>query len=88
MSGKLDQSLDDILSTRPKNVRGRARRAVNKARVASAAPVGGIQKNVKATKGTTRAAAPNGPAAGTGDSKIIVSNLVREPTTPAHGITI
>ena len=83
MSGKLDQSLDDILSTRRKAAgrRGRGRRVPTGTRVVTAAPSGGIQKNVKNTRGATRAAAPNGPAAGSGDSKIIVSNLVRDADT-------
>ena len=80
MSGKLDQSLDDILSSRPRGGRAarRGRRAVTAGtKVATPAPTGGVQKSTKATKATTKTAAPNGPAAGTGDSKIIVSNLVR-----------
>lgn len=80
MSGKLDQSLDDILSSRPRGGRGGrrgGRRAPTAAtRASTRAPAGGVQKSTKATKGTAKAAAPNGPAAGTGDSKIIVSNLV------------
>ena len=78
MSGKLDQSLDEILSTRRKTAgrRGRGRRVANGAKVAKAAPVAGIPKTTKTSRGATRAAAPNGPAAGNGDSKIIVSNLV------------
>ena len=92
MSGKLDQSLDDILSSRP--ARGRAVRRGRRAGTAGTktttrAPVGGIQKNTKGAKPSIKAAAPSGPAAGTGDSKIIVSNLVRleasyEPATQAN----
>ena len=75
MAGKLDQSLDEILSTRRAAGRGRGRPA---RRAGRGAPSGGIQKN------TTRA---NGKATGksvgtvpaSGDSKIIVSNLVRPP---------
>ena len=79
MSAKLDQSLDEILSTRktPRG-RGRGRRAPNTARTngAAAAPVGGIQKTARSTRGSARAAAPTGPTAGSGESKVIVSNLV------------
>ncbi|MCJ1456341.1 hypothetical protein MMC28_006702 [Mycoblastus sanguinarius] len=77
MSGKLDQSLDDILSTRRNTARrGRGgRRGPNTTRVATATPVGGIQKNVRGTKAAAKVAVPSGPAAGNGDSKIIVSNL-------------
>ena len=81
MSGKLDQSLDDILSSRPRGRGGRrgGRRVPTAAsKVSTRAPVGGIQKNTKTAKSTAKAAAPNGPAAGTGDSKIIVSNLVSQ----------
>ena len=77
---KLDKSLDDILSTRRKNTtrRGRGRRvATATSRVTKAAPVGGVQKSTKATRSTNKGSAPSGPAAGTGDTKIIVSNLVR-----------
>ena len=79
MSGKLDQSLDEILSTRRKTVgrRGRGRRVGAGTKAATAAPVGGIQKNQKATKAApAKSAVPSGPAAGSGESKIIVSNLV------------
>lgn len=83
MSGKLDQSLDEILSTRRQSARGRGRgrRAPNPARTNGAtvtAPVGGIKKNSKVTRGGARAAVPTGPAVG-GESKIIVSNLVGDP---------
>ena len=92
MSGKLDQSLDDILSSRPRGGRAarRGRRAVTAGtKVSTRAPVGGVQKTTKATKASAKTAAPNGPAAGTGDSKIIVSNLVRhtqphEPSSQAN----
>ena len=92
MSGKLDQSLDDILSSRPRGGRAvrRGRRAgTTGTKVAARAPTGGIQKSTRAAKPATKTTAPNGPAAGTGDSKIIVSNLVRhaetyEPSTQAN----
>ena len=82
MSGKLDKSLDEILSTRRQSARrgGRGRRVPNAARTnasSSAAPVGGVKKNTKSAKTTNKAAAPNGSAVANGDSKIIVSNLVR-----------
>ena len=78
MSEKLDQSLDEILSTRRKTARrgGRGgRRAPNPAN-ATVAPIGGIKKNTRVTRGTVKTGVPSGPAAGSGDSKIIVSNLV------------
>ena len=76
MSGKLDKSLDDILSTRRKTARRGAGRRVPTAGRTTSAPVGGIQKSTKAAKVAAKAAVPKGPAAVSGDSKIIVSNLV------------
>ena len=85
MSGKLDQSLDEILSTRRKTAgrRGRGgRRVGNATKAATVAPVGGIQKNTRGSKtATAKSVVPSGPAAGSGESKIIVSNLVRLPDT-------
>ncbi len=79
MSAKLDMALDDVVMTertaRRGRGRGRARRAPNAAR--KAAPVGGIQKNTKATKGPMKPVVPNGRVSGGRESKIIVSNLVR-----------
>ncbi|KAL9632230.1 MAG: hypothetical protein Q9164_005449 [Protoblastenia rupestris] len=76
MSGKLDQSLDEILSTRRKTVRGRGRgrRVPTSTRVTTVAPTGGIQKNTRA-KAAGKAAGTNGVTPALGDSKIIVSNL-------------
>ncbi|KAL9125052.1 MAG: hypothetical protein Q9217_005691 [Psora testacea] len=77
MSGKLDQSLDEILSTRRKTVggrRGRGRRVPNATRVTTAAPAGGIQKSTRA-KTAGKAAVTNGAVPAVGDNKIIVSNL-------------
>lgn len=75
MSGKLDQSLDEIVSSRRAAGRGRGR---GPRRVGKAAPVGGIQKNTRtaATKAAAVKVAAATPAAGN-DQKIIVSNLVR-----------
>lgn len=78
MSGKLDQSLDEILSSQRRNNQGRRRsqrRVSGASRPTPAAPAGGIQKN---TKPARNAAKPT-PAKGaglTGESKIMVSNLV------------
>ena len=74
MSAKLDQSLDEIVSSRRTTTRGRGRgRRVG----TRAAPAGGIQKNTRAA--TTKAAAvkvaATTPVSGA-DQKIIVSNLV------------
>lgn len=78
MSEKLDQSLDEILNTRRKTARrgGRGGRRVPNPAKATVAPVGGIKKNTKVTRGIVKNGVPSGPSAGSGDSKIIVSNLV------------
>jgi THO complex subunit 4 len=80
MSGKLDQSLDDILKTSRGATTGRgkgrgARRIGRSGRGASTAtPVGGVKKTVRPAKGALKSA-PTGPS-GSGDSRIQVSNLV------------
>ncbi|AEO71430.1 uncharacterized protein THITE_2123770 [Thermothielavioides terrestris NRRL 8126] len=80
MSGKLDQSLDEILSNQRRNQQGRRRsqrRAAGATRSATTAPAGGIQKSSKAA----RTAAKPTPAKGaglTGESKIMVSNLPKD----------
>ncbi|KAI9857644.1 MAG: hypothetical protein M1824_004762 [Vezdaea acicularis] len=74
MSGKLDQSLEDILgSNRKAGVRGGrgARRGARPSKGRTVAPVGGVQK---ATKVPKKNVVPTGPAA-KGDSKVIVSQL-------------
>jgi hypothetical protein len=80
MSGKLDQSLDEILSsTRRTASRGGktavARRRSRTSKPAVAAPVGGVKKNPKGAKAAVKAI-PTGPSGGSGESKIMVSNLV------------
>ena len=71
MSGKLDQSLDEILSTRRQSTRKVPARRVK----TRAAPVGGIQK--KAAQPATKTGTKGSNAKTTGsDTKIIVSNLV------------
>ncbi len=86
MSGKLDQSLDQIMSdTKPAGGRGpRAgrrpiRKAKTNAKAAITAPSGGVQKNKAATKAAPVVAASltKGTA---GESKIIVSNLPEDVT--------
>ena len=76
MASKLDQSLDEILTTRKAGARrgGRGRRAVTGNRNA---PSGGVKKNTAAptrSSGRTNSTAALVPAGK--DSKIIVSNLV------------
>lgn len=76
MSAKLDMALDDVVMTeRTARRRGRGgRRAPNAARKATA-PVAGVQKNTRPVRGPLKSAVANGLAAGSGESKIIVSNL-------------
>jgi THO complex subunit 4 len=77
MSGKLDQSLDEILSTRRKANRGRRPHKPAKASGAViSAPVGGIKKSVKSARSATKGV-PTGPSATPKESKIIVTGLVR-----------
>lgn len=80
MSAKLDMALDDVVMTeRTARRRGRGGRRVPTAGRKATAPVGGIQKNTKATKGPMKPVIPNGLASGGRESKIIVSNLVGLP---------
>lgn len=83
MSGKLDQSLDEILSTRRAGgTRGRASRRPRAGRAAAAAaPVGGVKKN---TKQAAKAPVPSGPAGRSGEGKISVSNLVSLALSCTH----
>lgn len=78
MSGKLDQSLDEILTSQRRNQQGRrrsTRRAAGAAKPAPTAPAGGIQKNTKTARGANKPTPTKG-AGLTGESKIVVSNLV------------
>jgi THO complex subunit 4 len=83
MSGKLDQSLDQIMHDGGKPAGGRrrprpVRSAKVKAKAAIKAPTGGIQKNKTETKAPAAASALTSKA--TGDSKILVSNLPADVT--------
>jgi len=89
MSGKLDQSLDEIMKdskTTGGVKRGRGRVSTRKAAIkskaattAAIAPTGGVQKKTKSAKQP-----PRGPAAATaptsGPSKIQVNNLPEDVT--------
>ena len=81
MSMNLDKSLDEILSTRrdtTRRGRGRGgRRGTAAGRKATVAPSGGVGKNTRnSTRPGPKASVPNGPVSASGESKIIVSNLV------------
>ena len=76
MSGKLDKSLDEILSTRRQARRSSQRRPAQKASNGNtSAPIGGVRKSTRQTKPTSKAI-PTKPAGGAGEGKIIVSGLV------------
>ncbi|KAI1846514.1 hypothetical protein JX265_004962 [Neoarthrinium moseri] len=80
MSGKLDQSLDEIVSSQRKagGRRGRATRR-SSGRPTTTAPVGGVQKNSKKPQTATKQA-PAKASGGPGDSKVVVSNLPKDVT--------
>lgn len=77
MSGKLDKPLDEIVSAQRKTARTRrASQRRSTGRPATTAPVGGVHKNPKPARGAAAKPAPAKGAAATGESKVIVSNLV------------
>lgn len=73
----LDRSLDEILSARKASSRGRGRgrKVPIGSRKVPTAPAGGIRKATKDT-GKTGGKVPLSSGPSSGDSKIIVSNLV------------
>lgn len=77
MSGKLDQSLDEILSTQRRTGGARRRNPTRRVagRPATTAPVGGVQKTKQARAATAKQTPARGAAAH-GESKVVVSNLV------------
>ncbi|KAL2759655.1 hypothetical protein ACRALDRAFT_1060337 [Sodiomyces alcalophilus JCM 7366] len=79
MSGKLDQSLDEILSTRRRSAGSRRRSQRQPAgRPATTAPVGGVQKTSRAARTAVNKPAPAKATPHTGESKIIVNNLPKD----------
>lgn len=88
MSGKLDQSLDEIVNTQRRSARrNRGRRVTGPTKTSgttASAPVGGVKKSTRPTRSTTKGNVPTGPAFGSGDSKIIVSNLVSDSINQAN----
>ncbi|CAJ2511633.1 Uu.00g072580.m01.CDS01 [Anthostomella pinea] len=79
MSGKLDQSLDEILST-TRSTRGGRRQPQRRAarQTTTAAPVGGVRKTSKQTRGAATKLTPGRAAGGHGESKVVVSNLPKD----------
>ncbi|POS71532.1 RNA recognition domain-containing protein [Diaporthe helianthi] len=78
MSGKLDQSLDEILSTNKRTPAGGRRSTRKTARPAAAAPVGGVKKNTKPARGAAAKPSSGRASKPPGESKIIVSNLPKD----------
>ncbi|KAI2632075.1 RNA recognition domain-containing protein [Hypoxylon sp. NC1633] len=79
MSGKLDQSLDEILSTQRRTAGGRRRGLRRPAgRPATSAPVGGVQKTSRQPRTATAKQAPAKGAGAYGESKVVVSNLPKD----------
>ena len=75
-SGKLDQSLDEILSGQRKANRGRATRRTSAGnRPTTTAPAGGIQKN-KPGRNAAKPTPAKGSSGVVGESKIFVSYWV------------
>lgn len=76
MSSKLDKPLDDIVSAKRQSARNRrtSQRRSNGPKPAGPV-VGGVQKNSKPTRGAAAKPIPAKTTA-TGDSKVLVSNLV------------
>ncbi|KAH9224557.1 hypothetical protein DL95DRAFT_322526 [Leptodontidium sp. 2 PMI_412] len=82
MSGRLDKSLDEIISTqRTSTGRGRGRRGGRRTtqtgKPATVAPVGGIKKTAKSTRSTVKVAIPTGPS-GSGEGKVMVSGFPKD----------
>ena len=75
MSGKLDKPLDEIVSAQRRSA-GRRRPQRRSVGDSASGPVGGIRKPSRAIRGAVAKPAPAKAAFATGESKIIVSNLV------------
>ncbi|KAL2068819.1 hypothetical protein VTL71DRAFT_15157 [Oculimacula yallundae] len=80
MSGRLDKSLDEIISTqRTSTGRGRGRRGGRRAETgkpATAAPVGGVKKSTRPARASLKLV-PTGPAS-TGEGKVQVSGFPKD----------
>ncbi|CAK7217273.1 RNA-binding RNA annealing protein [Sporothrix bragantina] len=79
MSSKLDQSLDDILSSQRKSGNNRRRSTRRSSGPAKPAPAGGVQKSTKPARGNNNNKNSSQPPRGAvGESKIVVSNLPKD----------
>jgi THO complex subunit 4 len=78
-SGKLDQPLDEIISTQRRAVGGNRRsQRRSTGRPAVPAPVGGVQKTARQPRNAATKQAPTKAAGGNGESKVVVSNLPKD----------
>ncbi|RYC61679.1 hypothetical protein CHU98_g4543 [Xylaria longipes] len=78
-SGKLDQPLDEIISTQRRAVGGRRKSQRRSAgRPVATAPIGGVQKTARLPRNATAKQAPAKAAGGNGESKVVVSNLPKD----------
>ncbi|GAW15280.1 hypothetical protein EKO27_g9050 [Xylaria grammica] len=78
-SGKLDQPLDEIISTQRRVVGTRRRTQRRSAgRPVATAPVGGVQKTSRQPRNAATKQAPAKAAGGNGESKVVVSNLPKD----------
>jgi len=80
MSGKLDQGLDEIISTQRRAVGGRRQnqRRSTGGRPATTAPIGGVKKTTKQPKGPATKQGAAKAIGANGDSKVVVSNLPKD----------
>ncbi|KAI1127573.1 hypothetical protein F5Y10DRAFT_192070 [Nemania abortiva] len=79
-SGKLDQPLDEIISTQRRAAAGSRRRSQRRStgRPTPTAPVGGVQKTPRQPRNAAAKQAPAKAAGGNGESKVVVSNLPKD----------
>ncbi|KAI0407878.1 hypothetical protein F4802DRAFT_491152 [Xylaria palmicola] len=77
-SGKLDQPLDEIISTQRRVVGRRRTQRRSTGRPAAAAPVGGVQKTARQPRNAATKQVPTKAAGGNGESKVVVSNLPKD----------
>ncbi|KAI1188369.1 hypothetical protein F5B17DRAFT_271323 [Nemania serpens] len=78
-SGKLDQPLDEIISTQRRAVGARRRNPRHSSgRPAAASPVGGVQKTSRQPRNAATKQAPAKAAGNHGESKVVVSNLPKD----------
>ncbi|KAJ1338504.1 THO complex subunit 4 [Microdochium nivale] len=80
MSGKLDQGLDEIISTQRRAAGGRrqSQRRSTGGRPVTTAPIGGVKKTTRPPKGPANKQVPAKAIGANGESKVVVSNLPKD----------